>query len=399
MGWGLGDQAVSSLTNFLVGVAAARALGPADFGLFGLAWVTFGLVLNVSRGLASDPLVVRFSGPPDARWRVAVRRSTATALAVGGVGGLVCVGVGLVLGEGHGAAFVGLGAVLPFLVLQDCWRFAFFAAGRGRDALVNDVIWGLALVPALLLAERHPAAVWFVVAWGVAAGLAAAVGAVQARLLPDLAGVRDWVRDHRDLGPRYMVENLCQSGSGQARMYGLAAITGAAAVGTVRGGELLVGPFMAVLMGVALVAVPEATRVVAHEIGRLRTFCLLVGGTQWAAALLWGLGLLFLLPDAAGAYLLGAVWPLAAPLIVPATLAVMSAGLSSGASTGIRALGAAALGLRAQVTASVLYVVGGLVGAVLDGAQGSAWGVAAGTFAGVGIWWWSLGVAIRRHRP
>lgn len=39
------------------------------FGVFSLAWVTYGVVLNVSRGLATDPLVVRFSGVPGASWR------------------------------------------------------------------------------------------------------------------------------------------------------------------------------------------------------------------------------------------------------------------------------------------------------------------------------------------
>ncbi|GAA4556742.1 hypothetical protein [Pseudonocardia xishanensis] len=398
VGWGLADQAVSSLTNFLVGVVAARTLGATDFGLFSLAWVTFGLVLNVSRGLASDPLVVRFSGPADERWREAVRRSTGTALVIGCVGGLVCALVGLALGDGLGAALIGLGAVLPFLVLQDCWRFAFFASGRGRHAFVNDLVWGIALVPALLVADRHPAAVWFVVAWGVSGGVAAAAGLGQARLVPDVTAAWTWVRDHRDLGLRYMVENLCQSGAGQARMYGLGAIAGAAAVGTVRGGELLLGPFLAVLMGINLVAVPEATRIVRREVGRLRPFCLLVGGVQWFAALCWGLALLLLLPAAVGAYLLGAVWPTASQLIVPATLSVMSAGLSSGASTGLRALGAAALGLRAQLIASVFYVGGGLTGALLGGAVGSAWGVAGGALVGVGVWWWSLGVGVRRHR-
>ena len=398
MGWGLADQAVSSLTNFVVGVVAARTLGATDFGLFSLAWVTFGLVLNISRGLASDPVVVRFSGPADRRWHEAVRRGTGTAVLIGCVGGALCAGVGLVLGSGHGAVFVGLGVVLPFLVLQDCWRFAFFAAGRGRDAFVNDLVWGLALVPALVVAARHPAAVWFVVAWGVSGGVAAAVGLVQARVVPDVTSVRRWVSDHRDLGLRYMVENVCQSGAGQLRMYGLGAIAGVAAVGTVRGGELLVGPFLAVLMGVNLVAVPEATRVVRRAVGRLRAFCLVVGGAQWFAALCWGLGLLLLLPDGVGGYLLGSIWPEASRLVVPATLTVMSAGLSSGASTGLRALGAAALGLRAQLVASAFYVTGGLLGAASGGALGSAWGVAVGALAGVAVWWWSLGVGVRRHR-
>ncbi|MYR58605.1 hypothetical protein GTY54_20990, partial [Streptomyces sp. SID625] len=64
LSWGLADQAASSVTNFVVGAYVARSLGVTAFGVFSLAWVTYGVVLNVSRGLATDPLVVRFSGVP-----------------------------------------------------------------------------------------------------------------------------------------------------------------------------------------------------------------------------------------------------------------------------------------------------------------------------------------------
>ena len=62
------------MTNFAVGIYVARSLGVTAFGVFSLAWVTYGVVLNVSRGLATDPLMVRFSGVPDASWRGAVAR-------------------------------------------------------------------------------------------------------------------------------------------------------------------------------------------------------------------------------------------------------------------------------------------------------------------------------------
>ncbi len=91
-------------------------------------------------------------------------------------------------------------------------------------------------------------------------------------------------------------------------------------------------------------------------------------GCSGSRAGIWGLGLLFVLPDEAGEYLLGDVWPAAAALIVPATLGVMNAGLSAGPSAGLRALGAARLGLRAQMIISVMYASFGVAGAALGGA-------------------------------
>src|SRR5918999_2161747 len=83
LGWGLADQAVSSITNFALGIVVARSLGAAGFGAFSLAWVSYGVILNVSRGLATDPLTVRYSGPLDDRWRSAAGRAASTATALG----------------------------------------------------------------------------------------------------------------------------------------------------------------------------------------------------------------------------------------------------------------------------------------------------------------------------
>nr|WP_225803429.1 hypothetical protein [Streptomyces sp. NK15101] len=396
LSWGLADQAASSMSNFVVGFYVARSLGVTAFGVFSLAWVTYGVVLGVSRGLATDPLVVRFSGVPEASWRGAVARSSGAALAVGAAVGTVCLLVGLALGGGVGAAFACLGVALPGLLLQDAWRFAFFAAGAGRKAFVNDLVWGAALVPAMLVAARVGSVAAFLLAWGASAAVAAAYGLLQSGIRPRPAEARGWLREQRDLGYRYLVENGSLSGAGQLRSYGLGVIVGVGAVGAVRGAELLQGPFLALLMGLSLVTVAEAARVLRRAPHRLGRFCLLLGGGQAVAALLWGAALL-LVPDRLGEFVLGGVWHSASELIVPATLGVAGAGLGTGAAAGLRALGAARRSLRAQLFASACYVAGGLGGAVVAGTVGSAWGVATATAAGSAVWWLQLRSALREH--
>ncbi|MGX1671060.1 hypothetical protein [Streptomyces sp. NPDC055400] len=400
LSWGLADQAASSLSNFVVGIYVARSLGVTAFGVFSLAWVTYGVVLNVSRGLATDPLVVRFSGVSDASWRGAVARSSGTALGVGAAIGVACLVVGLGLGGSVGPAFACLGVLLPGLLLQDAWRFSFFAAGTGRKAFVNDLVWGVALVPALVVAAHVGTVAAFVLAWGASATVAAGYGCLQSGIRPRLTGARGWLREQRDLGYRYLVENVSLSGASQLRAYGLGAIVGVGAVGAVRGAELLLGPFLAVLMGLSLVTVPEAARVLRRAPQRLGHFCLLLGGGQAAAALLWG-GALLLMPDRLGELVLGGVWPSAAELIVPVTLSVAGAGLGTGAAAGLRALGAARRSLRSQLFASACYVGCGLGGAAADGTVGSAWGVAAATVSGSAVWWLHLRSALRErhHNP
>lgn len=395
--WGLADQGVSSITNFAVGIVVARSLGTVEFGIFSLAWVTYTVVLNVSRGLATDPLAVRFSGVSTDSWREAVTRTAGTALLVGGIAGATSLLAGLLVGGPLGAAFVALGIVLPALLLQDSWRFAFFAAGQGHKAFANDLVWAGALVPAMLLASQHGSVTAYLLAWGLSGAVAAVLGAVQARALPRPSGAPSWLRQQRDLGPRYLVENVSVSGGSQIRMYALGAIAGLADVGTVRGAELIMGPFLTVLMGLGLVAVPEAARVLRRSPRRLPLFCLLLGGVQAAGALAWGLGILLLLPDAVGEYVLGSVWAPASALIVPATLAVMGAGLQTGAAAGLRALGAARRGMGSQLFTTSAYVTGGIVGAFAGGALGSAWGVAVAVTLGASLWWWQLRAGLRDH--
>src|SRR3974390_615880 len=141
MGWGVADQGMSSLTNFLANIYVARELGAVSYGAFSLAFVTYSFALNASRGLSTDPLLVRFSATDLPTWRRAVASSSGTAALTGVVTGVFVLGVTPLLGGSTRAAFLALGLTLPGLLLQDSWRFAFFAHGRGVLAFLNDTAW------------------------------------------------------------------------------------------------------------------------------------------------------------------------------------------------------------------------------------------------------------------
>lgn len=395
MSWGLIDQAISSLTNFAVGIVVAHGFGLEEFGAFTLAWFTYGLILNISRGLATDPLVVRFSGVPAATWRLAVSRTSATAIAVGIVMGGVCLLVGVVVPGPVGGALVGLGLVLPLLMLQDSWRFAFFAAGVGHKACLNDLVWGVALVPALAVAVQRQSLFGLVLAWGLAGGVAALYGFWQARVVPSPGGVRIWFREQSDLGLRYLGENVTQSGGTQLRMYALGAIAGLADVAALRGAQLLLGPLLTVLMGIGTVAVPEAVRWGRRSRRHLVRFCLALGSVEAGAALLWALGLWILFPTGVGAFVLGPVWEPASVLLLPLCLSVIVGTFTTGATTGLRALGAARRSLRSQLFESTMFVLATVIGATMAGALGATWGgLIAAVLAGV-VWWTQLRRALR----
>jgi O-antigen/teichoic acid export membrane protein len=397
LGWGVADQAVSSITNAAISIYAARSLPAAEFGAFSLAYVTYALALNASRGLATDPLMVRFSGTGRSTWRRAVAGSTATALVVGVAAG-ICVLVAAVLMSGTARlAFLALGLTLPGLMLQDSWRYSFFALGRGSQAFVIDTIWAVAMLPGMaLIRETHRQSVfWFVLCWGAGACVAAAVGPLQAQVLPCLSQVRAWVSRHRDLGPRYLAENTANSGASQLRSYGLGVIAGLAPVGYVQAASTLMGPFMVIFMGMSLVTVPEAARVLRRAPRRLPLFCVLVAAGLMLAALSWGAILLIALPRGFGQWLLGPIWRPAYPVVLPTVLGLTGATCIAGASAGLRAMGASRRSLRTQVITSAAYVVMGLVGAAEGGAVGAVGYTAVAIWVGAGLWWWQLRKALR----
>ena len=185
-----------------------------------------------------------------------------------------------VLGGATRLAFLGLGLTLPGLMLQDSWRFSFFAHGRGVHAFLNDMIWAVILVPALVLVNRsgHATVFWFVFAWGAAATVAALAGPFQARVVPRLLGARRWLTEQRDLRLRYAIEGTVNSSSTQLRNYGIGFILGLAAVGWVTAANTLMGPFMVIIIGSGLIILPEATL---DLVGTGRTgyaYCVLISG-------------------------------------------------------------------------------------------------------------------------
>ena len=399
LGWGVADQAISSLSNFALGIFVARTFGASSFGAFTLAYVTYTVVINAARGLATDPLLVRHSGDVHRRWRRATSAATGTALVVGVVAGAVCIAAGVFLPAPVGPVFVALGVGLPGLTLQDSWRFAFFAHGRGSSAFVNDLFWTVLLVLALVALDSagNGSAARCLLAFGGTAALAAVLGAVQAGVLPRPIRAAAWLRTHHQLSVRYLVENVSISAASQLRSFVLGAVAGLAAVGYVRASEILMGPFLVVLMGISQVAVPEASRVFHRASGHLVRFCLLLGGAQAAAAVAWGLILMTVFPLGPGPALLNELWIPTAQLLPAITLTVAAASFTTAATAGLRAMGVARRSLRAQLTASAAYAIGGAGGAIVGGALGSSWGVTIAQCLSALVWWHQLRSALADH--
>lgn len=78
-GWGLLDQILSTATNLAMGIFVAATVSPRQFGAFSVAYAAYGVWLGISAGVASAPLIVRFSASENTQLRRAERSSVGTA--------------------------------------------------------------------------------------------------------------------------------------------------------------------------------------------------------------------------------------------------------------------------------------------------------------------------------
>jgi hypothetical protein len=327
--------------------------------------------------------------------------ATGGALATGVILGVGCVVIGLVAGGEATALFVILGLMLPGLLLQDTWRYSFFAVKRGSNAFVNDTICAFLLLSALaaFLVVGHLSASVALALWGGAATIAALVGVAQASLLPNPWQISTWWRRQSDLAPRYLAEFVAVAGESQVVLYGIALITGLTAVAAIRGGLLLLGPLNILVFGATMSGVPEAVRLLRSGVGRLIIACVAISTGLVVLSALWAGVLLLVIPSSLGSSIVGPVWYSARPLVLPLAIGTAALGVVIGAAIGLRALEAAPQSLRARLTVSPVILGGGLIGAALAGASGGAWGLAIGqSVAAVVFWYCFIGAVVDRQR-
>jgi O-antigen/teichoic acid export membrane protein len=392
LSWGVADQGASSLTNFLLNILVARTLGAEQFGAFTLAYATYGFALTASRGVSIEPLLVRFSVTDTKTWRRATSRSTGTALLVGLVLGTLALAAAIVMGGTTGKAFLGLGLMLPALMLQDSWRYAFFAVRKGYHALINDVLWAVVEIPVLLVlkATGHVNVFWFVIAWGAGAAAGAVLGAFQARAVPNLNGALSWLRTHRDLGPRFLVENCTGNGGSTLQSYTISSFLGLESVGYMQAASMLMGPFRILVFGLGMMTIPEAAALMRRAPRKALRFCVALSVGQALLAAVWTVALLITLPLGLGQLMLGGLWEKTYPLVLPTGLAVIAACVGSGAFTGLHAMGAAKRSMRLSLASAVIGLSVTFAGCLLGSIRVTLYLIAAASCFVPVLYWWQF---------
>ena len=368
------------------------SLSRSDFGGFALAYATYVFALEAMRALCNEPMAVRFSGVSSSTWRSGISGSTGAAMVVGLVFGVACAFVGLASGGTLREALLMLGLAMPLLLVQDCWRAGFFAAGRGDLAFANDAVWALVQFPLMVVvltstASRSVAV--FVLVWSAGGTAAALFGALQARSVPRPDRVTGWFGRHRDLAPRFFGEFVAVNATLTGTTYLTAAFGGMTAAATLRAAQVALSPLHIIGIGLTSVAVPHAVRLRHTSPRKLWPFARRLGAVMAGSCVVWG-ALVVLVPTDTGRHLLGPSWPSARAVLVPLTVAMAAGGACAAAIVGLRGIAAASRSLRARVWGGVTTLSFAALGAYSASALGAATGLALGLTLGATLAWWEL---------
>lgn len=370
------DQALSSGTNFLTAVLAARLLTPESYGSVVIALSVAYSAVGLGRTLIGDALL---SFAPelgregdDGFARAALSASAALGVAVG----VVCAAVGLLLGDLRILLLV-VAACVGFAVFQDACRYVFLARHRPDLALACDAVWAgaqaLAVAGLLLRDTSSPELV--LATWGFGAAVSAVYGGVVAGFR--WASPRVWLQLSRRLTGWLLAGGVIGQLQNQAIVFIVALAAGEVQLAGFRSAQLVtLMPVAALLVAVSSLVVPRMSRAASDgDLGRLRD-------VTRSLAVRFGLGSI----PAAGV-LLVAGGPLLAglfgqryddfsPVIAPFAVSIVVLAVTAPLSAGLRAVrdGRSLFTAQAAMTLTCLPLT--WFGAEVAGARGAAWGVA-----------------------
>lgn len=387
VGWSVADQAVCSITNAALSFVAARSVSASAFGAFALAFTAYSLLVGLERVLVGQPLNMRTTRMPPEHFRREVSGALGSGFALGVASGGVLVVIGVLLGGDGQGAFVAMGVVLPALLLQDACRMALFAQRRPAAALANDLTWGAAQVVSmgyLVIRGSHHVAP-YILAWGVAAFIAALVGLRQIPGSVSLRGAVGWLVAHHDL-TRYLTWSIIAVLGAQQLSFMFVGVYGSLRdVGSLRGAQAVIAPWNVLASGAVAVALPALARRddLTRQLRLRFALVVTIGLTAFGVVMV---SFLFLVP-AAGHALLGETWKGAHDVLFMIFLGSLGNTVAVAPACILDALGEVRSPFRGAVVMAPLMVLLSAIGVAWGGPNGAAAGLAIAAWAVVPYLW------------
>jgi O-antigen/teichoic acid export membrane protein len=388
------DQGLSSVTNLLAVLWVAHVASAVAFGSFSLIILVYTFVLGLVHALVSMRVGVH---PDDADHRP--RQVLGSALVLGAGWGLLFAVIGAaqtLAGWSIGPEILTLGILLPALTLHDVGRAISIARRSPVGAIILDTTWLVLLVGSLVVIEVRDDARLFTLtlAW-------AGSGAVASLYTFALLGVirptelnLSWLLERWDQSWRLLVGNLTAAGSALIGASLIALVSSQVAVAAVRGSLLLGRPTNAVQIAVATSTAVEVAREQPDNRGLMRYQRRTMALTSVVAVV--NVIALVAIPDWLGRAVLGNVWPVIAPLLLPVSLWLVLMAAQAGVPPVLIGRHQFQVAMFVQVVGGLLNAAALVAGAALGGTEGAVWGLVIGQAATTGAWWVGLLWYLRR---
>ncbi|MGO9344642.1 MAG: oligosaccharide flippase family protein [Acidimicrobiales bacterium] len=260
------DQGFSSASNFVVGVAVARISGPAGLGGFSLAYGCWLILAALHRSLVTDPMAIENDVIlPNAPARLRRGFASEVVLALAAAVCILVVGIPLYMfgQRTFGLAMIAVVPWLPFLLVQDYWRWTGFMRREPGRALANDTVFNIvqaACFVTVAVSGVH-SVVLVIASWGAGAAAGAFFGLWQFKVRPTLHEGIKGLRSRWHMSKWLAGNSVLGWSASQASVLLAGFILGPAGLGALRAAQTLVqGPALVLIQAGGSIGLPEASR-------------------------------------------------------------------------------------------------------------------------------------------
>ena len=367
-------QGAVSLNSLALAVAVARNTTVVEFAYFSLALPLYAILLRTVRVLFLIPRQIRYRNEDIQGSGRAVTKA-ATVFSIAGVFPIALFS--LALPDNIAPWTLALSLCLPALMLYDSVRNEFLSQKRFWRVLFSDIAWLTTCMALFILNETHQSDLPPQVMFGLWAAPPLIIGLVNYATLPSQGALNQSVKSEFLLAKsrtRDCISDVISSTlSVQALPYILVALASQTLVAGFRGGQTLLGPINAAIMGVTpLLQMSTAKAKNASSVYRTTI--------KWSAlttviSIVYG-SALYLLPDALGTSLLGDTWSITQELLIATTATVAFRAPYLAAVTALRSLGRDNLLVRLRFFSTSTLLLSASLGATYLDSSGAIWAIA-----------------------
>lgn len=374
------DQFLSSVTNFVPAIVAARVLEPMEFGVFALLQAVYVTGIGAVRAAAVESAVVTSRSITDGRGvpsNVVLWFCAALAVPL------------LVVSPWLPPAILVVALALGVMFLQDTQRVEGLSTGRVNHALLSDGAWLLLTVAAIAFGTARglldePSEIF--AAWGAAALPGTLLVYALQRFRPRLGSAVAFVRSEAATIGAHTYDWLLRQGAMQTSLYAIALVAGLTVMGDIRVAQLILGPMNIVFAGVGLAAMPIAARAARTSMDSFRRLVQALAAFQGLAPLVFG-AVVLATPQTILAIPFGEQTAGMKPYFLPQVVLLAVSGFAATAQTSMKILHMRRELVRTRTFTAFLALACTVApGLAAHSALAALWGMAVGSAIAASIW-------------